>query len=248
MKDLTELLVSQEEILGLVTRMELTTSIIQRHIEEQIIALVDLSEDWYQMARQEFFKGEKLSEEDLPAWLNKKGWSSQDLRLNLSRPEALYRFAKQRFGPGLEERYLSSASDLDKVIYSLVRVKDPPLARELWIRLSEGEASFVDIASQYGEGPEAKRKGLIGPMTIGSLQPPQLRTLLRALGPGEFTEPERLGEWTVLLRLEQLTPSSFDETMRDNLLKEQVEEFVKARAKSLLEGAHLDALHYDPEP
>ena len=49
---------------------------------------------------------------------------------------------EQRYGPGIEDRFLECKNDLDIVIYSLLRVKDPGLAREIWISLSEGEVTF----------------------------------------------------------------------------------------------------------
>ena len=75
------------------------------------------------------------------------------------------------------------------MIYSLLRVKDAGLARELWIRLEEGEITFAEAASTYSEGPESYRKGVMGPMEIGSLQPQTLQDLLRGLRPGEICSP-----------------------------------------------------------
>ena len=57
------------------------------------------------------------------------------------------------------------------MIYSLLRVRDAGLARELWIRLEENETTFAEAAHQFGVGEEAQRKGVIGPMPIGMLQP-----------------------------------------------------------------------------
>ncbi len=239
--------ISQEKVVELVSRMELTAQVMQRCIEEEIIELVNLSDEWHQNALEEFLTAKKLSQDDLSVWLDKRGWRSADLDIHLAKPEALFRFAKQRFGPGLEERYLASASDLDNVIYSLLRVKDALLARELWLRLCEGEISFVNAAAKYGEGPEAKRKGLIGPIPIGSIQPPKIRKSLRELSPGEFTSPKQLGEWNLLLRLEQLSPSSFDETMQRKLLLDQLQSFLSERAQALLEDQPVDELHYDAE-
>ena len=41
-------------------------------------------------------------------------------------------------------------------MYSLIHVRDPALAQELWIRIEEGETGFTEAASQFGEGPEAR--------------------------------------------------------------------------------------------
>ena len=62
----------------------------------------------------------------------------------------------------VEEQFLRK-NDLDTVIYSLLRVKSPGLARELWISLSEGEVTFAELASRFSDGPEAQTKGVIGP-------------------------------------------------------------------------------------
>ena len=68
------------------------------------------------------------------------------------------------------------------MIYSLLRVRDAGLARELWIRLEENETTFAEAAHQHGVGEEAQRKGVIGPMPIGLLQPEVLQEILRACG------------------------------------------------------------------
>ena len=91
------------------------------------------------------------------------------------------RFAKQRFGPGLEEAFLASRGGRDQVIYSFLRVRDAGLARELWIRIEEGETTFAEAAHQHGVGEEAQRKGVIGSMSIGLLQPEVLQEILRSL-------------------------------------------------------------------
>ena len=138
-------------------------------------------------------------------------WAESDLDLHLHLPDALQRFASARFSPGLEEDFLSAKGRHDQIMYSLVRARDQGLIQELWIRLEEGETSFVDVAEEYGEGPEAKRKGLVGPVPAGQLQPPELAILLRSMKVGEVHPPIQLGEWHVLVRLESLQPARFDE-------------------------------------
>ena len=96
-----------------------------------------------------------------------------DFRLSLALPEALHRFAENHFGPGLEEQFLSSQGGHDEVIYSVLRVRDPDLLHELWIRLEENESTFPELAMTYGEGPEARKNGLMGPCPE-NVYPPQL--------------------------------------------------------------------------
>ena len=190
-----------------------------------------------------------MADKTLAQVLEARGWSERDLDLHLQRPEALRRFSKQRFGPGLEDAFLSSRGGRDQVIYSLLRVRDAGLARELWIRLEEGETTFAEAAHQHGVGEEAHRKGVIGPMPIGLLQPEVLQEILRSLRPGELSAPRQLGEWHVLLRLEQLKPARFDEAMREQMQQEALNAFLEDRVKRVLAGQadSLDPIHYDPE-
>ena len=133
------------------------------------------------------------------------------------------------------------------MIYSLIRVKDAGLARELWIRLEEGEITFAEAASAFSEGPESHRKGVMGPMEIGKLQPQTLQDLLRTLRPGEICSPKIMGEWHVLLRLEQLTPARFDDQLRMRMQDEALDEFLINRVNKILAGeaSQLEPLHFD---
>ena len=124
---------------------------------------------------------------------------------------------------------------------------DSGLARELWIRLEEGDN--LQGTHQYGVGEEAQRKGVLGPMPIGLLQPEVLQEILRSLRPGELSAPRQIGEWHVLMRLEQLKPARFDEAMREQMLQEALDEFLRQRVSRVLAGEadSLDPIIYDPE-
>jgi len=228
-------------IQDLVRRMELLPQLLRRQQEEQITSLVRIEPDWLSQQRDVF-----CGKNSLDDTLKQHRWSQQDLDLHLARPEALRRFAEQRFGPGLEEAFLGAQGNHDEVIYSVLRVSDYGLAQELWIRLEEAESTFAELASIYGEGPEAARKGLMGPLPLGGIVPQQLAKLLRTLQPGEVHSPTRLGEWLVLLRLEQLTPARFDANMRTFLLNQQIDTLLESRVQKILEGEPLDSLEYDP--
>lgn len=228
------------DALDLLRRLELMPALLRRQQEELIIQLVPLSDEWVSEQRQQL-----LTQQELDTFLQAKGWTSEDLDLHIRRPEALNRFAQQQFGPGLEETFLASKGGRDEVIYSLLRVRDPALARELWIRLEENETTFAEAAAQFSEGPEAQRKGVMGPMRIGDLQPPQLADWLRSLRPGQLLPPQQLGEWQVLLRLESLNPVRLDEAMRNRLLQERLDAFLERRVQQLLAGESLEPLHYD---
>ena len=211
--------------------MELESTLLRRHLEEQIISIVPLEESWLEEAHVNFLDGRLLEE-----CLHEKGWTSADLELHLRRPEALRRFSHQQFAPGLQDRFLASNGSRDLVIYSLLRVKDYGLAREIWIRLEEDEITFPEAARVFGEGPEADRQGVIGPIPIGALQPVLLQDVLRGLKAGELSPPVGLGEWQLLLRLEKLTPARLDDQVREQMLQESLDEFLDERVRKIRAG------------
>ena len=90
----------QERTIQLVKRMELMPKLFLRHIEEEISALVPVDQSWLEQQRAVFVQNIGLEE-----FLQSRGWSETDLELHLWRPEALRRFAEQRFGPGVEEDF-----------------------------------------------------------------------------------------------------------------------------------------------
>lgn len=238
---------SDHQLFGLVRRLQLTQPLAKRLIEEQIIALVDASDQLVDHQLQLFRNANSLnSDTDLQRFLLSRHWSLQDLELEAVRSEALLRFADNRFGSGLEDIFLRRKPDLDRVIYSLLRVRDSGLARELWIQISEREISFAQAASQFGEGEEARHAGQIGPVALGDLHPIELRQRLRRLQVGAVDEPQRFGEWVVLLRLEQIMPVLLDAPMRHRLLFDELEAWLQERSLALIDGRALDPLDYHP--
>lgn len=234
--------ISVENLLTLVRRSGVLRSLVRLQVEESIADLVPADQKLLQVARQSW-----LGDRDLKSALEDRSWSEEDLTSHLHRPLALQRFAEQRFGPGLEESFLGTQGGRDQIVYSLIRCREAGLLREIWIRLEEGETSFVEAATEYGEGPEAARKGVMGPLSIGSLQPPELRTKLRAMAPGEISAPWALGEWNILLRLEQLSPARLDDQTRKDLLTEQLETFLNDRVDRILKGNSLEPLVFNTD-
>ena len=235
-------LLTSAELELLVRRLDLSQLLLKRREEQSIAALVPVSESELDQAERDL-----LGDTDRDQWLKQKGWQHADLAMHLKRPPALKLFARQHFGPGLEELFLSSSGGRDQVIYSMLRVRDQGLARELYLRLSEGELAFPEAARHYGEGPEARRQGVIGPLSIGQLQPQQLADWLRSLQQGEISRVQQLGEWNLILRLEHLTPSKLDEKTSQLLLQEQLDGFLDERVRRLQAGEPVEPLHFDPD-
>jgi parvulin-like peptidyl-prolyl isomerase len=121
-------------------------------------------------------------------------------------------------------------SQLDRVIYSLIRVKDSGIAKELYFRLKANEQPFAELAQQYSQGLEAQAGGVIGPVPMNKPHA-KLAQLLRACQPGQISPPTRIEDVWVIVRLEQFLPAQLDQSMRQRLLDELFTLWLKDQLK-----------------
>ncbi|XWK91485.1 MAG: peptidylprolyl isomerase [Phormidium sp.] len=129
------------------------------------------------------------------------------------------KFKEATWGNKLEAYFSQRKSELDQYVYSLIRVRDGAVAKELYLRLQTGEESFAELAKQYSEGPESKTGGLIGPVPLG-LSHPKLAQILKASQPGELITPSAIEDIWVIIRVEKFISAQFDAQMQQNLLDE----------------------------
>ena len=104
---------------------------------------------------------------------------------------------RDQFASKAEARFLERKNELDQVVYSLLRVKNSFLARELYLQIESEESNFSDLAKRYAEGPERNTNGIVGPVSLTQAHP-VLVEKLRVAQPGVLLEPSRLriGGWS----------------------------------------------------
>lgn len=158
---------------------------------------------------------------DLPALFQQLG---QPLRHQLK--------ATSAYGPKAEARFLDRKNALDQIRYSLVRVSDADLARELYFRIEQGESSFATVAAEFAEGPERQTQGLVGPVPLTQAHP-VLAEKLRTATPGILLSPFQIETWWLLVRLEHYRPAVFDDVTAQAMARELFEEAVDADVERL---------------
>lgn len=175
------------------------------------------------------------SDQAMAAYQASQGLRAEDLDWQMELPARLKQHARVHYGHKAEARFLSRKNELDRVVYSLLRVKDGLLARELYFRISAGEASFADMAAGFSEGPEKATNGIVGPVPLTQAHP-VLAEKLRIASPGVLMEPFLLAEWWLVVRLERYTPAIFDEAMAEQMAAELFDEWVQQEAARRLQA------------
>jgi parvulin-like peptidyl-prolyl isomerase len=226
--------ITSADMMPLLARYNLLPQLIREILIEQAIAPVNLTSAEMDAACAAFYESQQVSDPELrQQWLQQTGYSAQQIVELVSRPLRLQRLKESRWGNRVESDFLTQKQEYDQLVYSLLRSQEPGLIQELYFRIQEGEASFSELARQHSEGPESQTSGLIGPVPM--TQPhPLIADKLKHSQPGLILPPLQLDQWFVLVRLEQYIPATLDATIRQKLLDQRFEAWLKAAVEQVL--------------
>jgi len=199
----------------------LKTRLVSGQIEN-----VQLSDEEVIQARAMFAREHQIqSEADLEAFAAARLVRVADLDAQVLRPLRVMKLCRDQFSAKAEARFLERKSQLDVVVYSLLRLRDAGLARELYLQIAAGESGFADLAAAHAEGPEKQTHGIIGPVPMSQAHP-VLADRLRTADTGVVLEPFQVLDWWLIVRLEQYTPATFDQATADAMSRELFEQWV----------------------
>ena len=142
-------------------------------------------------------------------------------------------YIRERFAPKAEARFLERKNELDQVVYSLLRLANNFLARELYLQIESGESNFADLAKRYAEGPERNTNGIVGPVSLTQAHP-ALVEKLRVAQPGVLLEPFRIADWWLVVRLERYSPATFTPEVSDQMCREMFDSWIAEETASTL--------------
>ena len=221
-------------------RHGLLVPLLRQSVIAAAVADVSVSEQESVESRQAWGAANRLaSSEALIQHLKIHGLSEADAIWQAELPRRINRHCEEHFSHRAEQRFLARKNQLDQVIYSLLRVEDAALARELYLRIAEGEADFAELAASYSKGPERSTRGVVGPVPLLQAHP-ALAELLRTSRPGQLQAPLRIEQWWLVVRLESLRSASFDKDMGNRMARELFDEWVDEEVGLLL-AAHRPA-------
>jgi parvulin-like peptidyl-prolyl isomerase len=224
--------------LDLLARHRLVRPLLRSMVMAELAAQIPVDPQELQQALEVFMREQQLEgQEGLEAFLRLNLLQREELEEQLVQPLRLQRYIELHHTPKAEARFLQRKNQLDRVVYSLLRLEDAGLARELYLQINEGEADFSELAARYAEGPERTTRGIVGPVPLMQAHP-SLAERLRAATPGVLMEPFRIEQWWLVVRLESFSPASLDDAtsrqMARELFDEAVEELVERRVSQLI--------------
>jgi parvulin-like peptidyl-prolyl isomerase len=214
-------------------RHQLLRPVLQAHVLDQALATVELDPELAEEAHKQFSEKHQLVDlESRQRFCSENGLITSDLNVLAERQIRLQKVCDRDFAHKAETRFLDRKTSLDRVVYSLLRLKDQGLARELYLRIADNEADFAELAQCYSQGPERQTRGIVGPVPLEQAHP-DLARRLRSNQSGVLLEPFSVEDWWLVVRVETYSPANFDSSTRDSMALELFNQWVQAEAIAL---------------
>ena len=211
----------------LLLESSLLSNLIQSTLFSEYISLVS-SEDIQEKQVLQAIK-DKLnieSEEDFEKW-KKENKNLFESNLNNVITQRKLAIILKQYVHKSKARFLRRKKDLDQVNYSLIRIKDQFQANELYLRISEGESSFEEIATKYSKGPEKLSGGVVGTVSLRQGHE-KLVSLLSSSKPGEINQPILINDWWLITRLNSLHSAILNKDMEYRMAQEIFNEEIES--------------------
>jgi parvulin-like peptidyl-prolyl isomerase len=219
---------------ALLARFNLLKPLVEKMIIRDVASHINVAEDQLQEARLGLLQQRGYDAIEQWAELLEELGSSEDDVLERLRDAVRRRvLMRERFAPKAEARFLERKNELDQVVYSLLRLVDNFLARELYLQIESGESNFADLAKRYAEGPERNTNGIVGPVSLTQAHP-VLVEKLRVAQPGVLLEPFRISDWWLVVRLERYSPATFTPEVSDRMCREMFDAWIEEQTATTL--------------
>lgn len=229
------------DVLPQLRRHGMLPALVKELVIDQAVADISLTPDQSTQAIDQFWQANQVtSPEQGQAFLAQRGIAKNDLVFLAERAQKLQQYKLDTWGPQVESYFLQRKSNLDRVLYSLIRTKEAGLAQEIFFRIQDDGQPFADLARQYSEGQEAQTGGLIGPVEL-SVPHPALGRILSMSQPGQLWPPTRVGEWFVVVQLEKFLPARLDDSTRQRLIDELFNTWLLEQVQTTLKENSLSA-------
>ncbi len=230
-----------EDLAPLLAECQMLPKLAQEIIVEQAISEVECSDEEQNLAYNQFCQQNQIStEEEVQNWLVKQGLNKEQLEKIIIKKLKLDRYKEENWGNKVEAHFLQRKAQLDRVVYSLIRIDRAELAQELYFRIQEGENTFQELAMEYSLGSEAQTGGLIGPIEMNAPHP-KIAQVLSTSKPGQLIPPTRVGEWIVIIRLENFLSAKLDPPTRQRMLDEMFHQWLNSEIKQTVSFAPLQS-------
>ncbi len=222
------------DTIELLSKHKLLKPLVRSEIIKNELNKIHIDKEKKDQLIYEFKKQQNIIESDkYEKFLNTNHLSDSDVEdIALGRTR-INEYSLKNFGHKIESWFLERKSQLDIIVYSLIRVSDPFTARELYLRILSKEADIGDLATEFSEGIEKKTRGIVGPTPIGNSHP-SLSHFLQNCEIGKVQQPIKVNDSYLVIRVENFEPAKLDEVMKNNMGEELLNKWLDTQADDII--------------
>ena len=215
-----------QDVLALMIRHDQLRPLVHSIITEQELNIEKFSETEWQRSAKIYRQRYNLSSaEDVKQHCKKHGFNQNQFQWQVLLQENILRSSKRRFSSKAELHYLTRKEQFDRVTYHQLIANDEHFAQELYLRLKEDDAKFVDLFRELNSNSERRFQWQVGPIPMARVPKP-LSKPLQSNRPGTLFEPIRIQSNWAVVRLENYQPTEFDEAMEQRMCLELFQQHV----------------------
>ncbi len=189
-------------------------------IKEELIKKTELTNEEEDIQVEKWLNSNLIKNSDqLKEWQKNNLQSYEDWRFFITRDIRWEKWCIKNFNNKIDSYYKERKPFLDKYIYSIIRVKNHGLSKELYLRIKNKESDFYSTAVEFSEGVENRTGGLIGPVNLNTPHP-IIANILKESKNKQLWPPTKINEWWVIIRLEERKILNLDEKLKIKLSEE----------------------------
>ncbi len=208
----------------------LTRQIIARAVKEQGIEVEP--EELQQAADNLRLLSNLRSTDATWLWLQKHSLSLDEFEELVELSVTSSKLAQHLFADKVESFFVERQLEYNQVVMYEVVLDEEDLALELFYALQEGETNFYEVARQYIQDPELRRRGgYLGKLPRTRLKP-EISAAVFAASPPQIIKPILTASGAHLILVEELIQPELNDMLRREIISVLFSEWLKQQLET----------------
>ena len=152
--------------------------------------------------------------------------SHENLSYKITLYSKVQKYCDIHYSKYIGKNFYNQKEKIDSVKYSLIRVKEYGLIKEIYHRIKDDKDDFNQIAKNYSIGIEKQTSGIIGPLSLDKVHP-KVKDKLKKCYLNFLHKPFKVNDDWILIKLEEYFDSKLDQNyikkLKSELLDRDIE-------------------------
>jgi parvulin-like peptidyl-prolyl isomerase len=239
--------ISSEDILHQVKLSYKIPSLIEEIVTRKIIASAAAeagikveTEELQKAADSIRLMGKLKSADDTWAWLQKHSLSLDDFEELIYNNVISGKLAQHLFADKVEPFFVEHQLDYAGVVMYEVVLDDEDLTMELFYGIQEGEMSFYEVAHQYIQDTELRRKGGYRGIVRRKDLKPEISAAVFAAKPPQVLKPIVTSKGVHLILVEEIIQPQLDDKLYSNIFSDLFSKWLEQKTEQVELNVALD--------